>query len=56
MQIWTELVGEGELVNTQVQKTALVILWMAMRSDDVTDICSNTYAEAARLMVSKRRS
>ena len=49
-QIWAELVGQGELkVNTQVQKAAPVVLWMAMRGDETTHICSKTYAEAAGL-------
>ena len=35
-QIWAELVGQGELkASTQVQKAALVILWMAMRGDEL---------------------
>ena len=35
-QIWAELVGQGEFkASTQVQKAALVILWMAMRGDEL---------------------
>jgi len=35
-QIWAELIGQGELkASTQVQKAALVILWMAMPGNEV---------------------
>jgi len=38
--------GKGD---THRQKAAQVILWMAMRSDEIIHICSKTYAEAAGL-------
>ena len=54
-QIWAELVGQSEPeVDTQVQKAALVILWMALQSDDIIHICSKTYAEAAGLAGKQR--
>ena len=49
-QIWAELVGQGEVkVSTQVQKAALVILWMAMPGNEVANALSKTFAEAAGL-------
>ena len=47
-QIWAELVGQGEVkVSTQVQKAAMVILWMAMPGSEVANTLSKTFAEAA---------
>ena len=49
-QIWAELVGQGEVkVSTQVQKAAVVILWMAMPGNEVANALSTTFAEAAGL-------
>ena len=47
-QIWAELVGQGEVkVSTQVQKAAMVILWMAMPGNEIANTLSKTFAEAA---------
>ena len=49
-QIWAELVGQGDVkVSTQVQKAAVVILWLAMPGNDVANVRSTTFAEAAGL-------
>ena len=49
-QIWTDLVGKSEIkVSTQVQKAALVILWMAMPGHEVANALSTTFAEPAGL-------
>ena len=37
-QIWADLVGQGEVkVSTQVQKAAVVILWLAMPGNEVAN-------------------
>jgi len=47
-QIWADLVGQGDVkVSTQVQKAAVVILWLAMPGNEVTNVRSTTFAEAA---------
>ena len=49
-QIWADLVGQGEVkVSTQVQKAAVVILWLAMPGNEVANARSTTFAEAAGL-------
>ena len=49
-QIWADLVGQGEVkVSTQVQKAAVVILWLAMPGNEVANAHSTTFAEAAGL-------
>ena len=49
-QIWVDLVGQGEVkVLTQVQKAAVVILWMAMPGNEVANTLSTTFPEAAGL-------
>ena len=47
-QIWADLVGQGEAkLSTQVEKAAMVILWMAMPGNEVANTLSTTFAEAA---------
>ena len=53
-QIWAELVGQSEPeVDTQVQKAALVILWMALQSDDITHIAPKPMQKLLDWRVSK---
>ena len=51
-QIWADLVGQGEVkVLTQVQKAAVVILWMAMPGNEVANTLSTTFPEMTYHMV-----
>ena len=49
-QIWADLVRQGEVkVSTQVQKAAVVILWLAMPGNEVANTHSTIFAKAAGL-------